>query len=105
MKMNNKKYETPTIEKDPSTLATYKTTDLYLSAFLRVKGIMLVNVDKKNGKVIFIFQDDGIIQSLINEYFNDFNVRVLSYKAALRDLRSIIFDYQNSLLAKENQDG
>ncbi len=93
--MNYKKYKTPTREKDPSTIASYKTADLYLSAFLRVKGIMLVNVDKKNAKVIFIFKDDGNIQGLISEYFNDFNVRVLSYKAALRDLRSIIFDYQN----------
>ena len=93
--MNNKKYKTPTIEKDPSTMATYKTADLYLSAFLKSKEVILQSINEKNGKVLFVFQDKGDIQDLINEYFNDSNVKVLRFKASLGDLRSIIFDCQN----------
>ena len=77
-------------------------SDLYLSAFLRAKGVILQNINRKNGKVIFVFQDDGNIQNLINRYFNDSDVPVLRYKAALRDLRSIIFNYQN-LQKEDNQ--
>ena len=102
MKMNNIKYKSHPTKKNPSIMASYQTSDLYLSAFLRAKGVILQNINRKNGKVIFIFQDNGNIQDLINRYFNDSDVPVLRYKAALRDLRSIIFNYQN-LQKEDNQ--
>ena len=105
MKINNIKYKAYPTKKNPSVINPYRTADLYLSAFLRAKGTILQETVKKSGKVFFIFKDDGSIQDLINQYFNDSSVGVLSYKAALRDLRSIIFDYQNSFLAKEKRDG
>ncbi len=101
MKMNNVKYKAPYKNKNPcqnperTSVASYKTSDLYLSAFLKSKGVILQSINEKDGKVIFIFQDNGDIQDLINKYFNDSDVGVLRYKAALRDLRSIIFDCQN----------
>lgn len=73
----------------------YKTSDLYLGAFLKVKGIFLKKATWENGRVVFIFQSPGDIQRLIAEYFNDSNVGVLTYKAALRDLRTIIFEYKD----------
>lgn len=100
MKMNNARNKTPTKKKGPhrtpgrKAITSYETPDLYLSAFLKSKGIILKRINKKNNKVIFIFQDKGNIRNLINEYFNNSNVSVLTYKAALRDLRSIIFNYQ-----------
>jgi len=101
MKINNIKYKAPAIKKNPSQtlqrtgVAFYRTADLYLSAFLKSKGIILQGTEKETGKVFFIFQNEGNIKGLINKYFNDSDVGVLSYKAALRDLRSIIFDYQS----------
>jgi len=101
MKMNNIRYKAPVIKKNPcqtlqrTGVASYRTSDLYLSAFLKSKGIILQGTEKETGKVIFIFQNEGNIQDLINKYFNDSDVGVLRYKAALGDLRSIIFDYQN----------
>jgi len=103
--MSNVKYKDPATKNIPATNTSYRTPDLYLSAYLKSNGIILQSIDKENSKVIFIFKNDGNIQDLVNKYFNDSDVRVLSYKAALRDLRSIIFDYQNSLLVKENQNG
>ena len=109
MKMNDKRYKAPATKKIShrtsrrKSLGSYKTSDLYLSAFLKSKGVILQSIDKKNGKVIFIFQDKGNILDLINKYFNDSDVNVLSFKAALRDLRSIIFDYQNSLKVKNSR--
>jgi len=101
MKMNNVRYKPPVIKKNSSQtlqrtgVAFYRTPDLYLSAFLKSKGIILQGTEKETGKVFFIFQNEGNIKDLINNYFNDSDVGVLSYKAALRDLRSIIFDYQS----------
>lgn len=102
MKMNNIKYKSHPTMKNPSAMASYKTSDLYLSAFLKSKEVILLSINEKNGKVFFIFQNDGNIQDLINRYFNDSDVPVLRYKAALRDLRSIIFNYQN--LQKEDNE-
>lgn len=104
MKMNDIKYS-PTIKRKSSASAPYETSDLYLSAFLKTNGVILQSINRKNGKVYFVFQNKGDIEELVNKYFNDAYVSVLSYKAALRDLRSIIFDYPSSLSAKENQNG
>ena len=93
MKNNGCKDHSP--EKKSSTSSVYKTSDHYLSAFLKSKGTILKSIIKKNGRVIFIFQDDGDIKDLVNKYYNDSDVGVLRYKAALRDLRSIIFNYPN----------
>ena len=99
--MNDTKYKAPAIKKNPSQtlqrtgVPFYRTADLYLSAFLKAKGIILKGTEKETGKIFFIFQNEGNIKGLINNYFNDSDVGVLSYKAALRDLRSIIFDYQS----------
>lgn len=101
----NKIKNSPTTKINSSAVAPYETPDLYLSAFLKTNGVILQSINRKNGKVFFIFQNKGNIQDLINQYFNDSSVGVLTYKAALRDLRSIIFDYPSSLSAKENQNG
>ena len=73
----------------------YKTSDLYLGAFLKTRGVCLQTAPWEKGRVVFIFQDPGNIQELIAEYFNDSTVGVLAYKAALRDLRTIIFEYKD----------
>lgn len=106
--MNNVRYKIPTIKKNPcqspkkTSVVSYETSDLYLSAFLKSKRVILEGVNEKNGKVNFIFQDKGNILDLINKYFNDSDVNVLSFKAALGDLRSIIFDYK-SLMKKHRE--
>jgi len=94
--MKNVRYKVIKTKKSPLSISSYKTSDLYLSAFLKSKGIALQSTNIKNGKVIFIFKDKGNIQDLISRYFNNSDVGVLSYKAALRDLHSIIFNYKNS---------
>lgn len=99
--MNKLKNKTPTKKKDHyqksggNNMSFYKTPDLYLSAFLKSNGIILQGIDKENSKVIFIFKNDGSVKNLLDKYFNDSKVGVLTYKAALRDLRSIIFNYEN----------
>lgn len=101
--MDKAKQNTPPKNKDSQS--PIRISDLYLSSFLKARGVILKGVCGRGGKVVFIFQNDGKIQDLINNYYNDFPIGVLSYKAALRDLRSIIFNYKESALAEENQLG
>lgn len=98
MKMDNKKNKVDTSQKESHStfrknlIHSYKTSDLYLSAFLKSKGVILHNIERRDNKVFFVFQDEGDIPDLVNKYFNNSSVEVLSFKAALTDLRSIIFD-------------
>ena len=97
MKINDVKYKVPTKEKNTTTTASYETSDLYLSGFLKAKGIALEKVLKKDRRTIFVFKNDGSIQELISKYINDCDVPVLRFKAALLDLKSIIFNDQKLL--------
>ena len=97
--MDNIKYKLPAKEENTPTTVSYETSDLYLSGFLKAKGIALEKVLKKDRRTIFVFKNDGSIQDLISKYFNDGPVPVLQFKASLGVLRSIIFDRQSSLKA------
>ena len=37
----------------------YKTTDLYYSAYLKVAGVGFRGVERENGRVTFLFDDQG----------------------------------------------
>jgi len=99
--MDNKKNKSRVNKRDShstsreNSIHSYKTSDLYLNAFLKSKGVTLHNIERRDNKVFFVFQDEGDIQVLVNKYFNDSSVGVLSFKAALADLRTIIFNYKD----------
>lgn len=70
--------------------ARYFTTNFYLAAFLKAKGLKLVEVTKENGRSTFIFEDDMQWDNLIKDFYNDGLVEVSRYKSALQDLKSMI---------------
>jgi hypothetical protein len=70
--------------------ARYFTTNFYLAAFLKAKGLRLVEVTKENGRSTFIFEDDIQRDNLIKDFYNDGLVEVSRYKSALQDLKSMI---------------
>jgi len=57
----------------------YKTSDLYLGAFLKTKGIFLQRAAWENGRVIFVFQnhDRGVGEAI------QLNTRVLPFSLFL----------------------
>lgn len=71
---------------------SFKTPDLYLAAFLKIRGLILNGSERERGRVFFIFQQEDVIEGMIKDYYNDAAVPVLTYKAALRDLKSIIME-------------
>jgi hypothetical protein len=71
--------------------ARYFTTDFYLAAYLKAKGLKLVEVTKENGgRSTFVFEDDMQRDNLLRDFYNDGLIEVGRYKSALQDLKAII---------------
>ena len=53
-----------------SEAKTYETSDLYLTAFLKLKGQKFI-VEKVNKKVIFKFTDNEVLGKLVSDYLTE----------------------------------
>lgn len=69
------------------------TTDLYLAAYLKSKGFRFSGKQNEGRKINFIFEDRKDRDCLINEFLNDGQVNITSFKNALQDMKSILYDY------------
>ncbi len=69
-------------------MTTYVTSDLSLAAFLKLRGLKLVNASKTpGGKFEFVFEDNGTADSLSIDFTNsEFAV----YDANLRALKKAL---------------
>ena len=74
------------------TMNTYRTSDLYLSAFLKARGMRLKDKQRNGHKFVFIFDDRDDRKELIQEFFNDGNVNVNMFKNAIQDLKTMVFN-------------
>jgi len=72
--------------------STYKTSDLYLSAYLKAKGLRLIDKQKLGDKFVFIFDDRPDRKELIEEFFNDGLVSITAFKNAIQDLKTMVFN-------------
>ncbi|OQA46322.1 MAG: hypothetical protein BWY46_02027 [Firmicutes bacterium ADurb.Bin300] len=74
------------------TMNTYKTSDLYLSAFLKARGMRLRDKFRNGNKFVFIFDDRDDRKELIQEFFNDGSVSITAFKNAIQDLKTMVFN-------------
>jgi len=72
--------------------STYTTTDLWLSAFLKAKGLKLIRVLGENRRAIFVFEDTPDRKTLIEEFYNNGPIGITIIKNAMADLKSAIFN-------------
>jgi hypothetical protein len=70
----------------------YRTSDLHLAAFLKAKGMRILDTTKSGGKSTFVFSDEGNSKELIQEFFNDGLVSVTAFKNALQDLKTMVYN-------------
>jgi hypothetical protein len=70
----------------------YATSDLYLSAYLKTKGLQLQETQRNGKKIFFIFEDQPNRQSLIHEFFNGGLVNITAFKNAVQDLKTLVFN-------------
>ena len=71
---------------------TYTSTDFYLSAYLRAKGLKLVNVERDGRRAIFVFRDRRDRKDLIKSFYNDGTVSVNAFKNAIQDLKAATYN-------------
>ncbi len=69
---------------------TYSTGDFWLAAFLRVKGIKLIDVKKEHNRSVFLFEDTENRESYLKAFYNNALIEVGSLKTAVQDLKSLI---------------
>ena len=68
-----------------------ETQDFYLTAYMRLKGIELVNLKDYGNRKLFVFEDGESFQNLRQQYYwNNTNVDALEYKKEIRKLKNLI---------------
>ncbi len=75
-----------------SPINTYCTGDLYLSAFLKARGLRLVGKRRSGERFDFVFTDRADRKELIQEFFNDGAVNITAFKNAIQDLKTMVFN-------------
>ena len=71
---------------------SYASSDFYLSAFLKARGMILLDVEKDGRRGTFIFEDRPDREELIKEFYNDGTVKVNAFKNSIQDLKAVIYN-------------
>jgi hypothetical protein len=70
----------------------YVTSDLYLSAYLKVKGNKYT-VEKNKSKSNFIFDETPELLSYVNEYLTENgSCEPLAYTNAIKNLKNLLYN-------------
>lgn len=70
----------------------YKTSDLYLAAFLKLKGFKM-SVEKNRNKAIFTFEKTDELVVLVNDYLNEGgSCSPLLYTNSIKNLKNLIYN-------------
>ena len=70
----------------------YKTTDLYLAAYLKLNNQKL-KVEKVKGKAIFTFNETDELTNLVSLFLNEEGSCIpLSYTNAIKNLKNLIYN-------------
>lgn len=72
--------------------ASYETTDLYLGAFLKARGVRLLDIKRDGRRATFVFEDRPDRSAMVMGFYNDEVVRISDFKNALQDLKAATFN-------------
>ena len=75
-----------------SETITYVTSDLYLTAYLKIKGFKFT-VEKIENKSNFIFEQTQDLLSYVNEYLTETgSCEPLAYTNAIKNIKNLLFN-------------
>lgn len=70
----------------------YTTSDLYLAAFLKLKGNK-ISLDKNKGKVNFTFEKTSELDKLVSDYLiEDATCDPLLYANSIKNLKNLLYN-------------
>lgn len=70
----------------------YTTSDLYLTAYLKVKGFKF-NVDKLKNKSNFVFNNTPELLSNVNDYLSEMgSCEPLAFTNAIKNLKNYLYN-------------
>ncbi len=74
----------------------YSTNSLYLAAFLKCRGVVLISIERARGnsKALFVFRDSPERQELCDSFLfgRSDEVHAKEYMQTLRNLKSVLYD-------------
>jgi len=68
------------------------TSDIWLAAFLKAKGLKLNKIEGESRKAVFIFENPENGEDLIKQFYNDSQIGILAIKNAMGDIKSALFN-------------
>jgi hypothetical protein len=70
----------------------YTTSDLYLGAYLKLKGFKII-VEKQRNKAIFVFEKTEELQQEVNNYLNESgSCEPLLYTNSIKNLKNLLYN-------------
>jgi hypothetical protein len=70
----------------------YTTSDLYLGAYLKLKGHKM-SVEKNRNKAVFVFEKNDEIQKEVNDYLNEEgSCEPLLYTNSIKNLKNLLYN-------------
>lgn len=78
----------------------YPVSDFYLAAFLKARGLKLLETIREGRRVTFIFEDRADRTTLTKDFYNDGSVQVNPFIHAIQDLKSIIYNVPDEVIKK-----
>jgi len=70
----------------------YITSDLYLGAYLKLKGYKM-SVEKNRNKSVFVFEKNDELQKEVNNYLNEEgSCEPLLYTNSIKNLKNLLYN-------------
>jgi len=78
--------------KEDLKMKTYATSDLYLGAYLKSRGMKIIDKELEGRRVTFIFQDVPNREEVVQDFYNQGPVNITDYVHAIQDIKGAIFN-------------
>lgn len=71
---------------------SYRTSDIYYAAYLKVAGVPMVSVGREGSRVFFLFEKTEGILDLQREYYNrNSRIVALDYADEIRNMKNLTY--------------
>ena len=79
------------MKKDETASTLFRSSDLFLSAYLMARGTRLLGHVWRGSRAVFLFEGPSDPQPLVREFWNGGLVNVSDFVQALRVLKSLLY--------------